>query len=429
MAKLLSLPRELRDQIWVYACERDMTWSAYGFGGSRRTKTPSKPTSWELDPITTDMGYPALESGSGSPHSLLRICRRACEEMAPILYRICCVSLVHPNQITRWLGTIGARNSSCICHLVIRFTSLLLKYNEEKYVKDRMLAWNSTLKMLPKLNSLTFDFERDPKVSMIWATLDDDMLLSDEFVGNELAIPTTASAKQSSLTSKDRSRERQPQLGQRPVTHAIIATYEAIPPLLSQYFAKLLELSAKSSLEQSVRGLPAEFFDESSYYLARTSAFDEYREHQSIAMSFGGRPQVASTLIPDLRVVFKQLPHLLYLRVGCRDIDSSFLAHVPCGVVTLDISFTDRHPPIVASRIRALRQICKCLSKLTITVSPLHDRVSLTQTGEELPFDRMWVKKETAKEWQCFWQALGDLKDSGVRVWEKKGLDFMKWRS
>jgi len=99
---------------------------------------------------------------------------------------------------------------------VIRFTSLLLKYNEERYVKERYvkertLARDSALEALPKILSLTFDFESDPKVSMIWSTLDDDMLLNDPVVGNELAISATAWAKkiQPSLTSKAENWEYQ----------------------------------------------------------------------------------------------------------------------------------------------------------------------------------------------------------------------------
>jgi len=146
----------------------------------------------------------------------LRVCRRACQDLAPILYRTCCVSFVYPGQVIRRLGTIGARNNSYIRYLVIRFTSLLLKYDEERYVEETYVKeitsdWDSALEALPKILSLTFDFERDPKDSMIWSTLDDNMLLNDPVVGNELAISATAWAKkiQPSLTIKAENWEYQ----------------------------------------------------------------------------------------------------------------------------------------------------------------------------------------------------------------------------
>ena len=410
MACLLSLPRELRDQIWVHACERDMTWSSFGYGSSTKARL-------------------LKSSSSGSPHSHLRICRRACDEITPILYRTVCVSLVHPNQLIRWLGKIGARNSACIRHLVIRFTSLLLKYNEEKYVKDRMLAWDAALRALPKLLSLTFNFERDPKVSMVWATLDDEMLAHDPVVGNELAISATAWAKklQPKLDSESQTWEYKPELSERPVNHAVMAMDEAIPPLLLQYFTKLLELSSKTSLEQNVTGLPPDFFDEAGFYLARTYSFNEDPENPSIAMSFGKRPPRTSSPISSLRVMLDQLPHLLYLRVGCRNIDSTFLLYLPTSIRTLDVAFTDTDPEQIASRLRSMRERCKSLFTLAIAVSPLHDR-ELSDGKEELFFDRHSVSEEIEEAWEPFWSVLGELKASGLKVWEGEGPGFKRQR-
>ena len=386
-----------------------MTWSSFGYGSSSKAR-PSKGS-----------------SNSGSPHSHLRISRRTCDEITPILYRIVCVSLVHPNQLIRWLGRIGARNSACIRHLVIRFTSLLLKYNEEKYVKDRMLAWNAALRALPKLLSLTFDFERDPKVSMIWATLDDEMLVHDPVVGDELAISATAWAKKlkPKLSINAQAWEYQPELGERPVTHAVMAMDEAIPPLLLQYFAKLLELSSKTSLEQNVTGLPPDFFDEAGFYLARTYSFNEDPENPSIAMSFGKRPPRPSSPLSGLRVMLDQLPHLLYLRVGCRNIDSTFLLHLPISIRTLDVAFTDTNPELIATRLRSMRERCKSLFTVAIAVSPLHDR-ELSDGKEELFFDRHSVSKDIKEAWTPFWTAMDELKAGGLKVWEGEGPGFRR---
>ena len=362
-----------------------------------------------------------------SPYTYMRICRLACNEITPILYRTVCVSVVHPNQVIRWLGQIGARNSACIRHLVIRFTSLLLKYNEENYVKDRILAWDAALQALPKLFSLTFDFEPHPKVSIFWAALDDDILAHDPVVGNELAISATAWAKklQPSLRSEAQKWEYQPELSNRPITHAVLAMDEPIPPLLLAYFAKLLELASKSSLEQNVTGLPDDFFKKSGFYLARTYSFNENPENPSIAMSFRRQSPTPLSPFSSLHVMLTQLPLLLYLRVGCRNIDSTFMLYLPPSIRTLDVAFTDTNPELIASRIRTMRERCKRLFTLAIAISPLHDR-ELSDKTEEKFFNRQSMSKEILKEWAPFWDVLEGLKSSGMNVWEGEGPGFKR---
>ena len=410
MASLFALPRELRDIIWNYACERNVKWSSFGYGGSRKSSRPT-----EIDPKCW------------SPYNYMRICRLACNEIAPILYRTACVSVVHPNQVIRWLGEVGARNSACIRHLVIRFTSLVLKYNEEKPVKDRILAWDAALRALPKLLSLTFDFEPNPKVGMFWAALDDDILAHDPVVGNELAISATAWAKklQPSLGSEAQKWEYQPELSNRPITHAVLAMDEAIPPLLLAYFAKLLELASKSSLEQNVTGLPADFLEKSGFYLARTYSFNGNPENPSITMSFRRQSPTPTSPLSSLHVMLTQLPHLLYLRVGCRNIDSTFMLHLPPSIRTLDVAFTDTNPELIASRIRTMRERCKKLFTLAIDISPLHDR-ELSDKTEEKFFNRQSMSKEISKEWAPFWDVLEGLKSSGINVWEGEGPGFKR---
>ena len=134
---------------------------------------------------------------SVSFHASLQTCRRICQKVTPFLCETVCVSVVHPNQAIRWLGSTGARNSSCILHLVIRFISLLLKYDEEKYVKQRMSAWDAALQSLLKLLSLTLDLEQVSKVSMIWGTFDDNMLeramiVNDSVVSDKIAASAFA---------------------------------------------------------------------------------------------------------------------------------------------------------------------------------------------------------------------------------------------
>ena len=411
MAHLLRLPQELRDQIWAYACHREDAWCSEGFGVSRRPTPP-----------------PADTSKSRSLHRYLRVCRQIRDEVTPFLYQTVCINVCHPNEIIRWLGSIGARASACIRHLVIRFSSLLLKFNEERFVKDRKLAWDAALRALPRLLSLTFDFEQSSDVSMIWAALDDDMLVHDPHVGNELAISATAWAKRirSGLSREIDTWEYQPSLSHRPVTHAVMAMDEAIPPLLLQYFSKLLELSSKTSLEQNVTGLPTSFFEQSGFYLARTYSFNEDPQNPSISMSFGRyRPRQFNSPMPSLRAMLGQLPRLLYLRVGCRNIDSSFLAFVPTSILTLDVAFTDKNPDRIVKNLQAMSERCKSLFTLAIAVSPLHDRELLDRTEERF-FNRLTLSPKVVETWRPFWDALEFMKSSGLRVWEGEGPGFKR---
>lgn len=420
MSPLLNLPRELRDQIWALICHREHKWSSYGSGGPR-----------------TAIYRKSNASQSFSSHSVLQLCRQICYEVTPFLYQTVCVSVVHPNQIIRWLGSIGARNSSCIRHLVIRFTSLLLNFNQKKYIEDRILAWAAALRALPKLVSLTFDFEQDPKVSMIWGTFDNDkeiltdayneMLAHDPVVGDELAKSATAWAQRLNprLSKKAESWEYRPELSERPVTHAIMAMDESIPPVLLQYFATLLQLTSTSSLGRDVTGLPAKFFEDSGLYLARTYAFNEDPVRPSVSMSFGRDPWKDSSPSTSLRIMLDQLPHLVYLYVGCRNIDSSFLAHLPLRIQTLDVAFTDVHPVQIATNLQTMRKRCGKLFTLAIAVSPLHDR-ELSDNKEGKFFKRQSLDKDITEKWEPFWSALENLKSTGIRVWEGEGPGFKR---
>lgn len=415
MPSLLSLPRELRDHIWAHACQRERTWSSYGFTDSTKM-LPSDANAFQ----------------SVSSHAILQTCRQICYEVTPFFYETVCVSVVHPNQVIRWLRSIGARNSSCIRHLVIRFTSLRLKYNEERYVKDRTSAWDAALRSLPKLLSLTFDFEQNSNISMIWATFDDsllekEMLVSDTVVGDEIAASAAAWTKllQPSLSRKAEAWEYQPNLNERPVTHAFIAVDEAIPPLLLHYFQTLLQLTSNSSFERSVTGLPTKFFADAGFYLARTYAFNEDPENPSFSLSYGKQRRTLGSPLITLHAMLKQLPDLLYLRVGCRNVDSSFLAHLPLHLQTLDVAFTDTEPEQVAANLQSMRARCEKLFTVAIAVSPLHDRDLLDDKDEKI-FNRKTVSKDVLQLWEPFWKALEHLKNTGVRVWEGEGPGFKR---
>ena len=318
---------------------------------------------------------------------------------------------------------------------MIRFTSLSLRYNKEKYVEDRMSAWDAALRSLTRLLSLTFDFEQDPNVSMIWGTFDDDMLekemrIDETVAGDAIAAPAAAAwtnLLQPSLSKRAETWEYQPNLSERPVTHAFIAMNEAIPPLLLHYFQTLLQLTSKSSFERNVTGLPMTVFEDSGLSLARTYAFNEDPEKPSFAMSFGNQGRNLSSPLTTLRVMLNQLPRLLYLRVGCRNIDSSFMASLPTQILTLDAAFTDSNPQHLATNSRIMRERCKKLSTLAIAVSPLHDGDTLNGAGYTC-FNKFSLSRDVLELWEPFWNSLEHLKSTGVRVWEGEGPGFKRPR-
>ena len=376
------------------------------------------------------MPAPADTSKSQSLHRCLHICRQIRDEVTPFLYQTVCINVCHPNEVIRWLGIIGERASACIRHLVVRFSSLLLRFSEEKFIKDRTLAWEAALRALPRLLSLTFDFEQDPNVSLIWASLDDDMLLYDAHVDNELALSATAWAKklQPSLSWEAKDCQYQPNLPHRPVTHAVIAMDEAIPPLLLQYFSKLLDLSSKTALEQDVTSLPAAFFEESSFYLARAYSSNGDSRNPSTSMSLGNRTRQSRNPMCSLRIMLDQLPSLLYLRVGARNINSSFLPFIPATIVTLDVACTDADPEHIAENLQIVSDKCKDLFTLAIAVSPLHDGEYLDRTEERF-FDRTSLSPKILETWAPFWDALETMRSNRVRIWEGEAPGFKRIRS
>lgn len=201
---------------------------------------------------------------------------------------------------------------------------------------------------------------------------------------------------------------------------AFIAMNEAMPPLLSQCFQTLLQLSSDCSLERNVTGLPTEFFAQSGFYLARTYAFNEDPERPSFALSFGRHRQNLSSPLTTLRVMLNQLTHPLCLRVGCRSIDSSFMAYLPVQIQTLDVAFKDPDPQHLAANLQTMRGRCERLFTLAIAVSPLHDRDTLDGSEDRL-FNRKSMSKDILQLWEPFWNSLEHLKNTGVRVWEGEG--------
>ncbi len=156
---------------------------------------------------------------------------------------------------------------------------------------------------------------------MIWATFDDSILKKELPVNYTDEIAAPAATWINSLQPR-RSRtagnwDYQPRLCERPVTYAFVAMDKAISLLLLQYFQTLLQLASKCSFERNVMGLSMRLFEDSGCYLACTYAFNEDPEKRSSSLSFGNRRRGLGSPSTTLGVMLNQLPHLLYLRVGC----------------------------------------------------------------------------------------------------------------
>ena len=145
----------------------------------------------------------------------------------------------------------------------------------------------------------------------------------------------------------------------------------------------------------------------------------------SFAMSFGNQGRNLSSPLSTLRVMLKS--GLLYLRVGCRNIDSSFMASLPTQILTLDAAFTDPDPRHLATNLRIMRERCEKLFNLAIAVSPLHDCDTLSSAGD-ICFNRFSLSRDVLQLWEPFWNSLEHLKSTGVRVWEGKGPGFKRPR-
>ncbi|KAM0802463.1 hypothetical protein BDR22DRAFT_819984 [Usnea florida] len=276
--------------------------------------------------------------------------------------------------------------------------------------------------------------QNDPNVSMIWGTFDDnmlgkEMLVDGTVVGNAIAASAAAwtNVLRPSPSKKAEAWDYQSNFSERPVTHAFIAMNEDIPPLLLHYFQTLLQFTSKSTLERNVTGLPMKSFEDSGLSLARTYAFNEHPEKPSFAMSFGNQGRNLSSPLSTLRVMLNQIPRLLYLRVGCRNIDSSFLASLPTQILTLDAAFADPDQRHLVTNLRIMRERCGKLFNLAIAVLPLHDSDTLSGAGN-ICFNRSSLSRDVLQLWEPFWHSLEHLKSTGVRVWEGRDPGFKRPR-
>lgn len=420
-----KLPPEIRYQIWEGLAEEvplfGHSWSSFGYFpiGDRESRKRAASTTYRRGILTAS--------------------RKISREISPLFYRKVCIIVAHPNQTLHWLQTISPRNSACIRHLVIRYHSLLLDYNDKQYGEDRISAWSAALQCMPALVTLTFDFnDRDTKSRK--ATPDKYIIANDTIILSELAKSALAWLElrnfydRSSLASFQYRPQRAPpgpcEGRQQRFNHALIAIDEDVPWPLQRFFAKRLD-THYTSLDLPVTGLPPEFFPQAGYELMNTYAFNEDKTEQvSVTLTYQKLPRrsIRATL-DDLEFVMSGLP-IKYLRLGCRHFDSrclDLISTLANQTITLDLSFTDPDPEQVVKYLDQARLRCPALYTVAIAVSPLHDRDPNDPEHEDF-FNRKAVGKEVAARWKPFWDKIDEMVASGVKVWEGEVRSvFLNW--
>ena len=392
MTKLTNLPRELREEIWSYLCQQE---------------APRFPSHF---------------------YSLLWVCKTFSLELAPYLYATTVVHLLSPQRILRWVSAIGSYNSSCIRSLVIKFSSLE-SGSEPKTDRDH---WHASLFALCSLETLVYHYEPSRHYSQQGSGLEEDhpygtpkyeRLLEREGIRGLDRRPRKGSYDYDVLESLPASHSR-------PITHVVMAIDEPMPEINMMSFTKLLSLDMKVSLTQSITRLTSQFFADHGLELVRTYTMIEDPQQQSVALTYRKQPPRDQVESPNLQLIFSKLPRLLYLRLGCRNVDSSFLTIVPVDVQTLDVSFRDLDPERVSRNLRIMRERCKRLFTLAIVVSPLHDIVEMPDGGRRI--DQQSKDEDGVIEWEPFWDALRYIQGTSVNVWEGEGPRFkravLQWR-
>ena len=417
MTCFFDLPREIRDDIWGRVLQSDNDSLPYGLQHQLKTKGRL----------------------SASPFRILQTSRRFCDEAAPYLYENTAVYLLHPYQALRWILTIGPLNASYIRYLVLKFTSLDVKNSRDKY--KALDIWHRCLRLLKNLVCITFDYEPYTipcHPAKCYYDMDADLPIFDNAMVKMLRT-FTASPKTEFLQSmagntgdKDMLQFR-PELRHKPITHAAIAIDEPMPYVLILSFIKLIKRGTHRSIssENDITCLPTSFLAHRGFVLSRTYTFTEDPEKPSIVITYR-KPDVAlrQPNFPSPRVdtLLSHLPKLLYLRLGCRFTDSSFLTIIPSTIQTLDVAFTDPDPERVATHLQTMRQRCEQLYTLAIAVSPLHDALVLNKPAErgQKPLDYQGSDLVDTAKWTPFWQAIRYLQNTGVRVWEGEGPGFRR---
>ena len=430
---LFHLPQELRDDIWSLLSPTDVT----------KFEPPN------LDDLTGKSKFPIDYSGNAQG-AVRATCQRFNLEIKPLVYRRVHLECRHIDHLLYWLTMIGPPSSTCIQHLVVKTTSLCATDFEQS--ETRQEAWTLALKAMPALKTLEFNFAHDktidpfPTGSKIdTEVIRPDLMLRLTHLASEVSQVETSSPPHGP-TRYDNSVCR-PTLKRNPITHAVLSIHEPMPPTLVRYFKHVICIISgvntlnvqgstgatyldSESMETNITGLSLEFFKAHGFQPSEVCAMNENNENVRVNVGFARQQSCQSRTTSPLRSVqdkFLDLPHLRYLRIGCRDLDSSFLSYLPRHIHTLDVAFTDDDPERIAENLMTMRGICKKLFTLAVAVSPLHDDEGLDEDqGYRLFFDRRFLKQEAQKRWEPFWAALDEIKESKVKVWEGEGPGFKR---
>ena len=409
MPSLLSLPRELRDDIWDRACHS--TFPPHKNAIRNRSKFS--------------------KAAHGSSHSLLQTNRQIYHEATPYMYETTVVNFSHLQEALPWIHSIGFRNRVCIQHLVLKFTSLSSEHPMDE--QDAQNTWFAFLQLLPNLQSLSFNYTpndyNEPCIysheEAIASSISPTSLTT--LCREIITLPKPETLRSQRRRSNDVEwRDLQPDFRSRSVTNAVLAIHEPMPAFLVLAFSKLLKLPSARSLEQSITCLPTDFLADLGFYPTRTYALTE--GPPSIVFTYRRMdtpPQWPIAPTPDLNIMLSQLLQLSSLRLACRKVDSSILSVVPSSVKSLDIAFTDPNPTHIVMNLNKMRSRCDKLVTLTIAVSPLHDEMPAHE-GESVEDQASRMDAE-ADYWEPFWEALSNIQDTGVRIWEGEGVSFRKF--
>ena len=378
MTTLLSLPLELREEIWSLVCQ------------------------------------------SYAPFDLLRTNRQVCSELPPFLYKNVIVHLLYPRQILRWVHKIGNYNSSCIRYLTIKFPALVPDARTFQYGTTEDI-WAASLDAMYGLDTLIYYFDPSKHYTEQCLGLDEDHPC--RFTTYEKAMEKTGARYPITSPRNDGCGldilESLSTAHSRPITHAMLAIDEPIPEINMVTFMKLFSMKRSTSLQQNIHGLPPELFNKFGLELVRTYTMIEDPNQQSLALTYRRHQSSYLAQPPNLRSIFSNLPRLKYLRLGCPNVDSAFLTELPPAVQTVDISFRDPSPERIARNLKHMRQRCQDLFTLAIAVSPLHDLVAMPDGGRQI--DQLSRGEVGLSDWEPFWDALKHIQATGVKVWEGEG--------
>lgn len=385
MASLLTLPLELREEIWGLVCRLD------------------------------------------APFALLRTNRQFRVELAPYLYKNVIVHLPNPHQILLWTRRIGTYNSSCVRNLTVKFSALKPTLGTLEHTTISSI-WSESLDALCQLDTLIYYYEPSQHYSQQCLGLDHDRAC--RFTTFERAMRKAGTQGLDTRPTGDSHDhdilESLPAAPSRPITHAILAIDEAMPEINMRVFMKLLSIDMGSCFYKQVTGLPTEFFAGNGLELVRTYAMIEDPQQNSLALTYRKHHSSSFVKPPNLQTILSNLPRLLYLRLGSPKIDSSFLTFLPLTIQTIDVSFRDPDPERVSRNLRFMNKRCNKLFTLAIAVSPLHDLLELPDGGRQI--EQTSKGEEALSEWEPFWDALAHIQGTRVKVWEGEGPGFKRVR-